>query len=160
MKDLHMLDRYRLNVEKEMGWNGDNTCGCFRLSSPIDGQPLLIQASSEDGWDHVSVSRSNRCPNWPEMEHVKRQFFKDDETAVQFHVPPKDHINNHPVCTSSLEAPKRCNPPTPEGDGMTGDMMVLLIAVAVLLFAVGWASLVAWCAWKLGAKKDPPAGEG
>jgi len=49
-------------------------------------------------WDHVSVSRANRCPNWPEMEHVKRLFFQDTETAMQLHVPAADHINNHPYC--------------------------------------------------------------
>jgi hypothetical protein len=30
------------------------------------------------------------------MEYVKRAFFKDDETAMQLHVPPTQHINNHP----------------------------------------------------------------
>lgn len=29
------------------------------------------------------------------MDFVKRLFFKDDETAVQFHVPATDHINVH-----------------------------------------------------------------
>ena len=32
------------------------------------------------------------------MEHVKRAFFKDDETAMQLHVPPSDHVNHHPHC--------------------------------------------------------------
>lgn len=70
----------------------------FRLTSPIDGGVLTVVASSGDGWDHVSVSRTNRCPNWPEMEFVKRRFFKDDETAMQLHVPEADHVNFHPFC--------------------------------------------------------------
>jgi hypothetical protein len=32
------------------------------------------------------------------MEHVKRLFFKDDETAMQLHVPPSDHLSLHPYC--------------------------------------------------------------
>jgi hypothetical protein len=32
------------------------------------------------------------------MEHIARLFFRDDETAVQFHVPSSDHINVHPNC--------------------------------------------------------------
>ena len=98
MRDLRIHEKYRLlRAEREFyGINGDGTCGCFRLPSPIDGQGLTIVASSDGGWDHVSVSRSNRCPNWPEMEFIKRRFFRDDETAVQFHVPESDHINLHP----------------------------------------------------------------
>ena len=82
-------------VREFYGFEGDETCGAFSVPSPIDRQPLVIVASSEGGWDHVSVSRKNRCPNWAEMEHIARLFFRDDETAVQFHVPPSDHINVH-----------------------------------------------------------------
>jgi hypothetical protein len=80
------------------GWSGDETCGAFRMPSKIDGQDLIIIASSGDGWEHVSVSRARRCPNWPEMEYVKRMFFKDDETVMQLHVPESEHINCHPNC--------------------------------------------------------------
>lgn len=59
---------------------------------------LRVIASSGEGWDHVSVSLPGRCPNWPEMEYVKRLFFKDSEAAMQLHVPPDDHINCHPNC--------------------------------------------------------------
>jgi len=60
------------------------------------GITLRVFADAGDDWDHVSVSLSNRCPTWAEMEYVKRTFFKDDETAMQLHVPPTQHINNHP----------------------------------------------------------------
>jgi hypothetical protein len=30
------------------------------------------------------------------MEQVKRLFFRDDETAMQLHVPPSDYVNAHP----------------------------------------------------------------
>src|SRR5580765_7987288 len=57
---------------------------------------LKVFASFGEGWDHVSVSLSMRCPTWEEMEFVKRLFFKDDEDAYQLHVAPKDHISIHP----------------------------------------------------------------
>jgi hypothetical protein len=101
MRDLRLLDRYRRTgpeVVKVYGWIGDETCGAFEIESPIDGGDMIVIASSEFGWDHVSVSRANRCPNWPEMEHVHRLFFKDDETTMQLHVPAKDHVNCHPYC--------------------------------------------------------------
>lgn len=101
MRDLHELDQWRVRGSATIaafGWEGDETCGAFNVPSPIDRAPLIVVASSGGGWDHVSVSRQNRCPNWPEMEHIARLFFRDDETAVQFHVPPTEHINVHPNC--------------------------------------------------------------
>jgi hypothetical protein len=98
MRNLNLLNAHRINAEKSHGWNGDETCGAFAFPSPTDGQALRVVASSGMGWDHVSVSRSSRCPNWPEMEFIKRKFFNDDETAMQLHVPITDHINEHPYC--------------------------------------------------------------
>lgn len=116
MRNLIVLEAYRLRKhELEIyGVHGDNTCGCFGLRSPIDKQMLVVIASAGDGWDHVSVSRANRCPNWPEMEFVKRHFFKDDETAMQLHVPPADHINLHPY-TLHLWRPVNTEIPRPPG---------------------------------------------
>jgi hypothetical protein len=116
MKNLRLLDEYRdrKNAKRIYGWEGDETCGCFRVPSPIDGQALTIVTSSEDDWEHVSVSRSNRCPNWPEMEHVKRLFFKDDETVMQLHVPVSEHINMHPY-TLHLWRPLKASIPRPPG---------------------------------------------
>ena len=101
MRDLDLLNRYRRrdkHVLDNWGWHGDHSCGMFMIPSPFDQKPIAVVASSGEGWDHVSVSRSNRCPNWPEMEFIAGLFFKDDETAMQLHVPTSDHINNHPYC--------------------------------------------------------------
>jgi hypothetical protein len=75
MRNLRELDAYRMHgqaVIEHYGFEGDETCGAFGVPSPIDRQPLVIVASSEGGWDHVSVSRRNRVPNWAEMAHVAR----------------------------------------------------------------------------------------
>ena len=98
MRNLRLLDTLRLRGRAVAfyGWDGDETCGAFALRSIIDGGQLTVIASSGEGWDHVSVSRPTRCPNWPEMEQVKRLFFREEETAMQLHVPPSDHVNNHP----------------------------------------------------------------
>lgn len=101
MRNLDIFNGYRLQspaLVKMWGWAGDETCGAFEIPSPIDGGSLRVIASSGEGWDHVSVSRTNRCPNWPEMEFIKRRFFRDDETAMQLHVPPSDHLNCHQHC--------------------------------------------------------------
>jgi hypothetical protein len=101
VRNLLLLNVYR-DVSKEVvahfGNTGDETCGAFLVPSPLDRAAMRVIASADEGWDHVSVSRANRCPNWQEMEHVKRLFFKDDETAMQLHVPVSDHISVHPNC--------------------------------------------------------------
>ncbi len=101
MENLRLLDAFRRTdapVRAHYGGIGDETCGVFELASPTDGAPLLVIASCGDGWDHVSVSRKKRCPNWPEMEFIKRSFFRDDEVCMQLHVAAADHISHHPNC--------------------------------------------------------------
>ncbi|WP_319519854.1 hypothetical protein [uncultured Martelella sp.] len=72
--------------------------GAFEIPHRPTSVVLRVVASVGLGWDHVSVSLPKRCPNWPEMEYVKRLFFREDETAMQLHVPPADHISHHPFC--------------------------------------------------------------
>lgn len=101
MRNLRLLDVYRDTssfVEDHFGGPGDETCGLFRVPSPTDRRLMIVIASVGMGWDHVSVSRQNRCPNWPEMDYVKSLFFRDDETAMQLHVPRSEHVNFHPHC--------------------------------------------------------------
>ena len=69
MKDLTQLDAYRQRTPRVLemyGSYGDEGNGVFSLPSPRGGGALLCIASNGDGWDHVSVSLPNRCPNWPE----------------------------------------------------------------------------------------------
>jgi len=85
-------------VLEHYGTVGDATCGVFVVRSPVDREQLRIVASSGEGWDHVSVSRRHHAPYWRELEFVKRMFFRDDEYAMQLHVPAPEHINLHPRC--------------------------------------------------------------
>lgn len=117
MRNLHLLDVFRdtsPQVLAHYGWAGDETVGAFVVPSPIDKAPMRVIASVGEGWDHVSVSRSNRVPNWKEMEHVKRLFFQDQESAMQLHVPPAEHINCHPNCLH-LWRPLDAEIPMPPG---------------------------------------------
>jgi hypothetical protein len=99
MRRLRELNQYRdRQWERALGADGDDTGGCFKVPSPFDRQPLAVMAATGEGWDHVSISRSNRTPSWGEMDHIKRLFFSDDEVAFQLHVTTKDHISVHPFC--------------------------------------------------------------
>ena len=80
-------------VRERYGSIGDETCGMFDL--PIG---LTVIASSGAGWEHVSVSRQDRCPSWDEMVFVQRAFFKDEEWAMQLHPPRSKNISVHPYC--------------------------------------------------------------
>lgn len=99
MINLHAIDQHRdWAWERSMGMVGDHLMGCFTYPSVTDRKRLRAVVSNDAGWDHVSISRRDRCPNWDEMEQTKRLFFEPDETAMQLHVPETDHVNNHPYC--------------------------------------------------------------
>lgn len=74
------------------GHINDGTCGVFNLVSPVDGEHIGVIATCGGGWDHVSVSREDRCPTWHEMEYVKRLFFKEHECAMQLHPPVREYV--------------------------------------------------------------------
>jgi hypothetical protein len=94
------------DIHKWRDRRGDALLGMKDEDMAYDGAFLVLRgrtffrvlATSGMGWDHVSVSLSDRCPTWDEMEFIKRLFFKDDETVMQLHVPPKDHKCLHPYC--------------------------------------------------------------
>jgi hypothetical protein len=118
MRNLYELDEYRdrsRRVIEFYGNAGDNETGVFDIPYPRTGVRLKVVASAGLGWDHVSVSLPNRCPNWPEMEHIKRMFFRSDETAMQLHVPPTDHISFHPYCLH-LWRPQHLDIPRPPNE--------------------------------------------
>ena len=103
MKDLLLdyVSKYRRTdkaIIRYFGHIGDSENGAFEIPSPIDRASMRVVASSDGTWEHVSVSRKNRCPNWIEMDYVKRLFFNADEVVVQYHVAESDHINVHDYC--------------------------------------------------------------
>lgn len=102
MRPLRLLEVYRRrDLERaHYGAEGDDSGGVFFVPGPRGRKQRMLHviASNGDGWDHVSVSLPERCPTWEEMEHVKRLFFREDEAAMQLHVPPADHLNCHPYC--------------------------------------------------------------
>lgn len=70
----------------------------YLLSSKRGSHPATVVFSNGGGWDHVSVSFSNRTPTWDEMSEVKRMFFHPDEVAVEYHPPEDQYVNNFAHC--------------------------------------------------------------
>ena len=102
MKDLHTLDKYRdRDFEYRIhGGPGDAGNGAFKVY--VSGKSFFCIASNGGGWEHVSVSPANRkrttAPTWEEMCEIKRMFFREDETVVEYHPAKADYVNLHPLC--------------------------------------------------------------
>ena len=78
----------------------------------IRGTTFYFICSTGGGWDHVSISGSNRVPSWDEMCVIKNIFFKPDECCVQYHPAEKDYVNIHPYCLH-IWRPQKAKLPTP-----------------------------------------------
>ena len=90
-----MPEKFRIHLD---GYPpGDETCGAFIV--PLKhSQMVRVIASAAMGWEHVSVSRKDRCPTWDEMCQIKDLFWDDSDCVVQFHPPKAEYVNNHPNC--------------------------------------------------------------
>jgi hypothetical protein len=70
----------------------------------VDGMTIISSGPFHDAaegvgdWEHVSVSRRSRCPEWHEMARVKQMFWDKTETVLQFHPPESEYVNLHPFC--------------------------------------------------------------
>jgi hypothetical protein len=87
--------------------------GAFQIEAS-DGEMHILSSGSdrEYGWEHVSVSFTDRSPTWEEMCWVKNLFWEEDEVVVQYHPRKSDYVNHHPHCLH-LWRPMRRSLPTP-----------------------------------------------
>lgn len=91
--------------------NPDETDGgAFKI--PFKGRDLYVIASHGGEWDHVSVSLTNRCPNWMEMCFIKDLFFETEDCVIQYH-PPKSKYVNINVNVLHLWRPQKLDIPMP-----------------------------------------------
>lgn len=72
--------------------------GAFRVKLKTFNQTVYVIASDGEGWEHVSVSRPDRCPTWAEMCEVKELFFGPDEWVMQYHPARAEYVNFHQHC--------------------------------------------------------------
>ena len=68
------------------------------FSVPFESRDLLIIASDGLGWEHISVSLKNRCPNWREMSYIKNLFWNENTWVMQLHPPANKNINIFDNC--------------------------------------------------------------
>lgn len=77
---------------------GEQSHGQFFVEFESHTLTVLACDGSVDGWEHVSVSLRNRCPNWREMCFIKSLFWEEEDAVIQIHPPKSQYVNNHPYC--------------------------------------------------------------
>lgn len=91
MKDLSHLNRFC----KEGGIHDGGGLYFIPVSKT---RVAKVIASWGMGWEHVSVSFTDRCPRWDELCVIKDMFWDDEECVVQYHPPKSRYISVHPYC--------------------------------------------------------------
>lgn len=68
--------------------------------SDIEGLFVISSEEIHDGqtWQHVSMSRQSRMPNYDDLTKVKRLFIGDDRKAIMVFPEADKHVNIHPFC--------------------------------------------------------------
>jgi len=109
MKVPEKIEKYRLFKQPTIigaiaanmyGSEPGSNYGMFYILSPekrLEKLSVLV-APTDSEWQHVSVSRPNRCPTWGEMCFIKDLFWDETETVVQFHPAKTEYINMHKYC--------------------------------------------------------------
>lgn len=92
-------EKFRVQIPP-MTSNPGDPFGLFIVRVRLSGaqQVLKVVAHGQGNWEHVSVSRDDRCPIWAEMCLIKDLFWDDDDVVVQYHPAKKDYVNVHPYC--------------------------------------------------------------
>ena len=95
---FHVPEKFRF-TNPGLGMGSDSSFGnngVFEI--PFESYLLKMIVSDGMGWEHVSVSLKNRCPDWREMCFVKKIFWDPWDAVVQYHPPESKYANNHPFC--------------------------------------------------------------
>lgn len=95
---MRNVDRYKINLTIPHG-------AAYELKHPRTGAKLSIIASTDNGWEHISVTLANRTPTWDEMCYVKKVFFEDEDLCLQFHPRKSQYVNAHEHCLHIWKPP-------------------------------------------------------
>lgn len=95
---MRVPEQYRIRSGRAASDASYGNNGAFVVPLKTNRQTVHVIASDGAGWQHVSVSRPDRCPTWAEMCEVKDLFFGPDEWVMQFHPAASDYVNTHPFC--------------------------------------------------------------
>lgn len=104
--------RIRHGIMSSSELEGNN--GAFKIKlKNLHNQTFFVIASDAFRWEHVSVSREDRCPTWPEMCAIKDLFWDIEDCVMQLHPPKTSYVDNHKYCLH-LWRPKDKTIPIPD----------------------------------------------
>lgn len=97
------IEQYRDNSHPQYASPAGKNYGAFAIPGKFGMLRVLSSGLCDENpyafnWEHVSVSYADRTPTWEDMDKIKKMFWRDDETVVQFHPRESVKINNHPYC--------------------------------------------------------------
>lgn len=95
---LKVPERYRVKEGPMASHEGFRNNGAFRVPTFDNKVQLIVIASDQMGWDHVSVSTKSRVPTWDEMQYIKGMFWENEDTVFQVHPPQSKYINKCENC--------------------------------------------------------------
>ncbi|MBQ9789974.1 MAG: hypothetical protein IJW24_00050 [Clostridia bacterium] len=97
MKDLKIFDKSRIDhLFFDMEGQDLSKNGMFEFF--LEKERYCVVASSNDGWDHVSVSHASKIPSPSVMTYFKNKFFEKNETAFEFFPLSQDYVSMHDFC--------------------------------------------------------------
>jgi len=94
-------------LESKVQGSTDEIWGGYWIKHPtIKDYYFYAHVGDGAGWDHVSISMFikkgkyyqkpvKRCPTWDEMCFIKKTFWNENETVVQYHPAASDYVNVH-----------------------------------------------------------------
>jgi len=109
---FHVPEKFRVTQGRHASTSEYGNNGAFMLKLR-HSQTAYAIASDGAMWEHVSVSRTDRCLTWEEMCQVKAMFWDPQDCVLQFHPPEAEYVNNHPYCLH-LWRPIGVSVPTPD----------------------------------------------
>lgn len=109
---FHVPNQFRLRSGRMATDDADGNNGAFYIQLPRS-QYLSVIASDGLGWEHVSVSRKDRCPIWEEMCAIKNLFWDAEDAVMQLHPPRSEWVNNYATCLH-LWRPTEASIPLPD----------------------------------------------
>ena len=94
---FHVPNKFRI---REGRYGSDESYGNNGAFDVRLKHKQIVQVIAGDGlgWEHVSVSRQDRCPTWDEMCQIKAMFWDEEDCVVQYHPPKSDYVNIHKNC--------------------------------------------------------------
>lgn len=124
-------NRLKTGIMASSSLDGNN--GVFHLKRVK--YMIRVICSDGEGWEHVSVSRSDRkIPTWKDMCYIKDVFWDKEDCAIQYHPPESEYVNNHEACLH-LWRPTMQTIPMPPSimvgiKGLSQDEIELLVSKA------------------------------